>query len=78
MWFSPFLLKERQGILPTEFSETLFKMAGYRNRMVHHYREIEPEELYAILKDHLTDFDQFCRYLNDFLIQYSKHLPNKP
>jgi len=60
-------------IIPHGFSESLIRMAGYRNRMVHHYREIEPRELYSIIQNHLQDFDRYCKYLNEFLVKYSQH-----
>jgi len=31
-------------VVSKEFCEVLMKMAGYRNRMVHFYKEISPEE----------------------------------
>ena len=31
------------------------KMAGYRNRMVHFYHEISPEELHDICVNHLDE-----------------------
>jgi len=33
------------------------KMAGYRNRMVHFYHEITPEELHEICRDHLYEVE---------------------
>lgn len=46
------------GIVPTEFANTrLVEMAGYRNRLVHFYADITPEEIYTLLHDHLGDFE---------------------
>ena len=42
-------------ILDEEEAELMRKMAGYRNRMVHFYREITPEELHEICLDHLDE-----------------------
>jgi len=36
-------------------AEILRQMAGYRNRMVHFYHEIGPEELYDICTTHLDE-----------------------
>jgi uncharacterized protein YutE (UPF0331/DUF86 family) len=35
--------------------ELMRKMAGYRNRMVHFYHEITPEELYDVCLNHLDE-----------------------
>lgn len=36
-------------------AELMRKMAGYRNRMVHFYHEITPEELHEICLNHLDE-----------------------
>lgn len=47
-------------IVPKEFADTkLTQMAKYRNRLVHFYAEITPDELHQILQDGLGDFDIF-------------------
>jgi len=47
------------------FSETdaeLFKkLAGYRNRVVHYYHEVSPEELYRISCDNLVDINRLVK-----------------
>jgi len=42
-------------ILNEEEAELMRKMAGYRNRMVHFYHEITPEELHEICRGHLDE-----------------------
>jgi uncharacterized protein with HEPN domain len=44
------------------------KMAGYRNRMVHFYHEITPEELHEICLYHLSEI----KLLVDKLVQWTK------
>jgi len=44
------------------------KMAGYRNRMVHFYHEITPEELHEICLNHLDEI----RLLLDRMLQSIK------
>ena len=51
-----------KGIVDKEYSRTLVKMAGYRNRMVHLYHEVSPEEIYSILKEHLSDIERSSRW----------------
>ncbi|MBI4281649.1 DUF86 domain-containing protein [Candidatus Uhrbacteria bacterium] len=48
------------GIIRKEFAETkLVVMAKYRNRLVHFYAEITPEEMHDILTKDLGDFEIF-------------------
>ncbi len=47
-------LLERE-ILNKKEADILRQMAGYRNRMVHFYHEISPEELQEICAHHLDD-----------------------
>ena len=47
-------------------------VAGYRNRMVHFYREVTPEELYGIVLNHLKDLDRFIKEIAAFLKAYEE------
>lgn len=56
------------GIVEKEFADTkLVQMARYRNRLVHFYAEITPEELYEILQKDLGDFDKFLSAVKKLL-----------
>ena len=55
------------GILPQDFINTMINMVRFRNRKVHMYWDIDPEQLYTILQDKLGDFDKFRQYVIDFL-----------
>lgn len=47
-------------ILDRSFTETkLVEMAGYRNRLVHFYAEVSPEELFKVIHENLGDFEIF-------------------
>jgi uncharacterized protein YutE (UPF0331/DUF86 family) len=59
------LLEEK--VLPEKEGELLTKMAGYRNRMVHFYQEITPEELHEICRDHLDDIKIVLDKLKEWL-----------
>ena len=55
-------------IVEKTFAETkLLEMAKYRNRLVHFYAEITPEELYKILQTDLKDFDTFLSAVKKLL-----------
>ena len=50
----------------------LIKIAGYRNRMVHFYKEIKDRELYDILQNDLGDVEKFLKEMEIFLRKYKK------
>lgn len=57
-------LLEKNKIIPTEFAaNTLSKMAGYRNRMVHFYGEITEKEIYDIIQEEIEDFYTFLSHI---------------
>ena len=57
-------------VVSSAYAETLVKMAGYRNRMVHYYKEIKPDELYDILHKDLGDIERFLIEIEKFLKNY--------
>ena len=57
----------KKGIVPMDFAERNKKLAGYRNRIVHLYWEVEEDEIYDVMKKHLRDLDMFCEYFREVL-----------
>ena len=55
------------GVVPSEFVPTLVRMAGYRNRMVHFYYEVTPQELYRIIVVHREDLRCFVDWVAAYL-----------
>lgn len=56
------LISKISAIIDKKFAdETLTKMADYRNRMIHFYLELTNQEIYAIIRDKLGDFEIFAR-----------------
>lgn len=55
------------GVLSKEFSQKIKGMAGYRNRLVHLYWKIESKEIFSIIKENLSDFGEFIKYIEKFL-----------
>jgi uncharacterized protein YutE (UPF0331/DUF86 family) len=55
-------------VLADDEAGLLFRMAGYRNRLVHFYHEITPDELYRICVGQLGDIelvaDAYRRWVN--------------
>lgn len=60
-------LSENKVLVEKEM-ELMREMAGYRNRMVHFYHEITPEELHEICLYHLNEI----KLLADKLVQWAK------
>ena len=60
----------KRKVISEELSEVLIKMAGYRNRMVHFYREVTSEELHQIVLNNMEDFNRFNREVSSFINRY--------
>ena len=60
----------KRKVISEELSEVLIKMAGYRNRMVHFYREVTSEELHQIILNNMEDFNRFNREVASFINRY--------
>lgn len=61
------------GVLSKQEGALLRQMAGYRNRLVHFYHEVPDEELYDLCTRQLTDFEQIC----EAVLQWLKEHPEK-
>ncbi len=48
-----------EGIIPFEMRDTYKKMARFRNRVVHLYDDVNPEEVLDIINCRLDDFGPF-------------------
>jgi uncharacterized protein YutE (UPF0331/DUF86 family) len=57
-------LSSQHGLIDgDELAERFSAMAGYRNRLTHHYEEITPEELFGILTERLGDISSIAESL---------------
>ncbi len=65
---------EEAGILHPPESTLLFRMAGYRNRLVHFYHEVSVEELYQICTQGLADVERVLAALERWLREHPEHL----
>jgi uncharacterized protein YutE (UPF0331/DUF86 family) len=62
------LLLGELNIIPEDFAkEKLTKMAGYRNRLVHFYHLVTKEELFNIIQNNLSDLEEFCKYIVEYI-----------
>ncbi|WP_342303618.1 DUF86 domain-containing protein [Methanolobus sp. ZRKC5] len=64
---SVFLTLGQKGIIPGEFAEEFAQAAGFRNILVHMYEEVDLDILYMFLTERLDDFDDFARYVAEYL-----------
>ena len=55
------------GVLSATDAERLRVLAGYRNRLVHFYHEIEDAELFEVASRHLDDVEIVRRAFSDWL-----------
>lgn len=49
----------REGYLPSDKEATFRAMIRFRNRAVHMYDEIDEQEIYRIISEHLGDFQDY-------------------
>ncbi|MDI6800643.1 MAG: DUF86 domain-containing protein [Thermodesulfovibrionales bacterium] len=61
------------GVITKEYSEKLKLMEGYRNRLVHFYHEISDKELFSLLKNNITDMEEFVKEIKNFLEKYRRN-----
>ncbi|MEW6233559.1 MAG: DUF86 domain-containing protein [Chloroflexota bacterium] len=61
-----FTVLGEEKVFPQEFTRTLEKMAGFRNRLVHVYAQIDDHLVYEFLRARLGDFDKFQDYILKF------------
>lgn len=60
----------QREVITKEHAERLRLMAGYRNRLVHFYHEVTDKELYLILKNNLSDMEDFVKEIKTFIEKY--------
>jgi len=53
----------KNGVIPYEFSKKIRGMAGMKNVIVHVYWNLDYEKIFNMLKDHLSDFEEFAQYI---------------
>lgn len=60
------LILGRNNIIPEDFAEKIYKMAGLRNISIHAYLDIDKQELVTHLKK-IDDFKSFMKFIAEFL-----------
>jgi uncharacterized protein YutE (UPF0331/DUF86 family) len=57
----------RRGVISGEMTETLRRMKGMRNLLVHEYGRIDDALVFETVRDRLADFGTFRREILEFL-----------
>jgi len=65
---------EEQQVLSADEAALLRTMAGYRNRLVHFYHEVSPEELYEVCAHRLGDLEQVLAAYRRWLQEHPERL----
>ncbi len=68
----------KEGILPPAFAGRILGMAGFRNILVHRYRQVNLREVYDHLQSDLDDFRLFARYVTEWLAKKGYPVQSKP
>lgn len=58
-----FELLAKGNVIPRSFIETAQRMVRFRNRAVHLYEDLGPEQVYRILQHSLPDFEEFIGFV---------------
>ncbi|KAF5059064.1 hypothetical protein DSECCO2_340070 [anaerobic digester metagenome] len=56
-----FKVMSETGIVPLNLTERLIEMAKFRNRLVHIYWEVDDELVYNIIKEDISDIEEFLQ-----------------
>ncbi|OGO33602.1 MAG: hypothetical protein A2Z16_08875 [Chloroflexi bacterium RBG_16_54_18] len=62
------------AIISPQQKELFLKLAGYRNRLVHFYHEVDPDELYAICSSQLGDIESITESVRLWLLAHPESL----
>jgi uncharacterized protein YutE (UPF0331/DUF86 family) len=62
-----FTVLEENGVIPSALLPDLSKMAQLRNILVHDYAKVDPDIIYSILKNNVTDLQKFIKEINEAL-----------
>jgi uncharacterized protein YutE (UPF0331/DUF86 family) len=63
-----------RGVLSSEETPLLRILAGYRNRLVHFYHEVGPDELYEICAHRLADLERIAEAYRRWLREHEEWL----
>ena len=56
-----FVVLSENGVIGVDEAQTYRLMAQFRNKIVHYYERVDPEQVFAIFSSHLGDFDAYVQ-----------------
>jgi len=62
-----FLLLADLKVLPKKFAQAISQSVGLRNILVHQYRKLDEKIFYYSIKDCLSQYTRYCRYILEYL-----------
>ena len=62
-----FTVLAEQGVLSQESVGEFHMMAQFRNKIVHYYEKVDPEQVYAIFKGKLKTFESFRNQIEKWI-----------
>jgi uncharacterized protein YutE (UPF0331/DUF86 family) len=51
------------GLISPDVADQFVRIAGFRNRLTHHYDAVTPEELFTVIQEHLGDITRLADQL---------------
>lgn len=64
-----FVVLSEQDLFTVEDAQRYRLMAQFRNKVVHYYEKVDPEQVFAVFTGHLSDFDDFVRSVRRWIAQ---------
>lgn len=55
------------GVLEQDLKVRMSKMARFRNLLVHLYWKVDDREVFRVIKEHLSDFDEYLQAVGRFV-----------
>ncbi len=62
-----FYILSGMGVYTESFAKEIAPSAGLRNRLVHEYNDTKDEIIYESVKDAITQYTGYCRYVLQFI-----------
>ncbi|MBD2356961.1 DUF86 domain-containing protein [Tolypothrix sp. FACHB-123] len=70
--FEAFIELGKYGVISPELARQLAPSAGLRNRLVHEYDDIDPQQVFRAISFALQQYPLYVRQVNSYLISLSE------
>jgi uncharacterized protein YutE (UPF0331/DUF86 family) len=70
--FEAFIELSKYGVITPELARQLAPSAGLRNRLVHEYDDIDPQQVFRAISFALQQYPLYVRQVNSYLISLSE------